>query len=403
MFDERLEGTLESGRVGIKQGVEKAQIDSAKANRLSNIERIADDLENVSDPEKRNALIGEAIEEFDAGVRGGLWNAAQAATMRIKLDNRIAGHELITESQAAADEIMDTYPTAEQRLDAALGMAAGPLRDAVVSRVESRQSAEDGLHAKAALAQHTALLHRAYSDLTQEQLLEESIALSAKGTPLDPAVLKSVASVIAYRVSSEGGLPDQGPLNPHTNYSKLLDMARDPVTRQEFLGLDLSKYAGGLLPAQYDKLVTNQEKGAWGLTSDTTKRVDRALAKLSLPVTNAGIAAASDDDITDAEQFRAVVENAVMQEEHRTGNPLSGKATQDIINALSDEVVIDVDMAWDDTVPIYQITPETEIGDVPHSFAAKARERAIPKVLTDEDVRKKYLDMLLIRQAGGTQ
>jgi hypothetical protein len=180
-------------------------------------------------------------------------------------------------------------------------------------------------------------------------------------------------------------------------------MARDPVTRQEFLGLDLSKYAGGLLPAQYDKLVANQEKGAWGLTSDTTKRVDRALAKLSLPVTNAGIAAASDDDITDAEQFRAVVENAVMQEEHRTGNPLSGKATQDIINALSDEVVIDVDMAWDDTVPIYQITPETEIGDVPHSFAAKARERAIPKVLTDEDVRKKYLDMLLIRQAGGTQ
>jgi hypothetical protein len=404
MFDERLEGTLESGRLGVKQGVEKAQIDSAKANRLLFIESKTDALENISDPTARVQAMNEIREEFAAGVRGGLWNAGQAAAMQIKLENRIAGHELITESQAAADDIMDTYPTAEQRLDAALGMAAGPLRDAVVSRVESRQSAEDGLYAKAAKAQHTALLHRAYSDLTQEQLLEESIALSAKGTPLDPAVLKSVASVIAYRVSSEGGLPDQGPLNPHTNYSKLLDMARDPVTRQEFLGLDLSKYAGGLLPAQYDKLVTNQEKGAWGLTSDTTKRVDRALAKLSLPVTNAGIAAESNaTKVASAEQFRAVVENAVMQEEHRTGNPLSGKATQDIINALSDEVVIDVDMAWDDTVPIYQITPETEIGDVPHSFAAKARERAIPKVLTDEDVRKKYLDMLLIRQAGGTQ
>jgi hypothetical protein len=404
MFDERIEGTLERGRTGIAQGVRKAQVGAASANRLLFIESQIDALENISNPTERLQAMNGIREEIAAGVRGGLWSASQAAAMQIKFENRVAGHELITASQAAADEIMDTYATAEQRMDAALGMPAGPLRDAVVSRVTSRQRADDGLYAKAEKAQHTALLHRAYADLTHEQLLEESIALSAKGTPLDPDVLKSVSAVIAHRVSSEGGLPDQGPISPHTTYSELLDKARDPMTRQEFLGLDLAKYADLLLPDQYNKLVANQGNGAWGLTPDTTKRVDRALARQGLPVTNADIAVDHDDaKVAKAEQFRSVVENAVMQEEHRTGNPLSGKATQDIINALSDEVVIDHNMAWwNEVVPLWQVTPETEV-DPPTSFFTAIREQLAPRVLTDEDVREIYLDLLLQRQAGGTQ
>ena len=402
MFDERVEGSLERGRVGIAQGVRKAQVDSASANRMKSIETTFDGMANISDPDERGLERDKIYTEIQALVDGGLWSASQGAQFRIEIDNRIAGQELIIESQTRADEIMATYPTAEQRMNAALDVPKGPVRDAVVARIHTRQTEEDGLTAKVAKAQHTALLHRAYADLTQEQLIDESISLSAAGNPLDPQVLKSVAGVIEQRVSGEGGLGEKGPADPYTSYQKLLEMARDPVTRPEFLSLDLSKVADTVLPAQYNKLVANQDKGAWGFTPATTKRVDRALAKLKLPnTTSAG--GFEEEDWAKAEQFRAAAENALMQAEHREGRPLTGKETQDTINALFDEVVIDVDFWSDDVVRLYEVAPETEIGDVPTAFAAKARERAAPRVLTDEEVQEDYLDMLLTRQAGGPQ
>lgn len=395
LFDERFEGTLERGRMGIAQGVRQAQVDSAKADRMLFIEAQTDAMETITNPTERVQALNAIREEIKAGVSGGLWSAPEGARLQIQIEDRVAGQELITESQAAADEIMDTYPTAEQRMGAALSLPKGPLRDAVVGRIESRQRTEDGLTAKAAKAQHTHLLERAYVDLTQEQLLEESIRLSAAGTPLDPEVLKSAANVIAQRVNNEG------PPSPYTTYSDLLDMARDPVTRPEFLSLDLSEYAGKLLKGQLDKLVANQGQGAWVLPSDASDRVSRALGRLGLPTTTG--ATATPENWAKAEQFRAATENALMQAEHREGRPLTGKETQDTIDALFDEVVIDVDLWSDDVVRLYEVAPETEIGDVPAAFAAKARERAAPRVLTDEEVQEDYLDMLLTRQAGGPQ
>jgi hypothetical protein len=397
LFDERLEGTLERGRMGIAQGVRQAQVDSASAKRRLYIESQVDALENISNPTERVQTLNGIREEIQAGVRGGLWSAEQAAAMQINIEDRVAGQELITESQAAADEIMATYPTAEQRMGAALSLPKGPLRDAVVSRIESRQRTEDGLTAKAAKAQHTHLLERAYVDLTQEQLLEESIRLSAAGTPLDPEVLKSAASVIAQRVNN------QGPPSPYTTYSTLLKMAGDPLTRPHFLALDLNQLAGELLKGQLDKLVTNQQGGAWGFTKDTSDRVDRALAKLNLPITNTDIRKATDVDTAKAEQFRAVAENALMQAEHRKQSPLTGQEIQDTIDALFDKVVID---AWtvfpDTTVPLWQVAPETEIGDVPAADAAAIRQQ-LGQDLTDDEVSERYLEALLGRQAGGMQ
>ena len=426
MFDERVEGSLERGRVGIAQGVRKAQVDSASANRMKSIETTFDGMANISDPDERGLERDKIYTEIQALVDGGLWSASQGAQFRIQIDNRIAGQELIIESQTRADEIMATYPTAEQRMNAALDVPKGPVRDAVVARIHTRQTEEDGLTAKVAKAQHTALLHRAYADLTQEQLIDESISLSAAGNPLDPQVLKSVAGVIEQRVSGEGGLGEKGPADPYTSYQKLLEMARDPVTRPEFLSLDLSKVADTVLPAQYNKLVANQDKGAWGFTPATTKRVDRALAKLKLPnTTSAG--GFEEEDWAKAEQFRAAAENALMQAEHREGRPLTGKETQDTINALFDEVVIDHNTVWaHEKVPLWRIAPATQTGqqprpvweavqkgyiemgsaglkveDVPPAFAAKARE--FEGEMTDDEVRERYLEALLRRQAGGPQ
>jgi len=393
LFDERLAGTLERGRMGIAQGVRQAQVDTSRANVLENIEAQTDALQNIYDPVSRQAAIRAIHDEIDQGTSSGLWSAVKGAELKIALDNRLEGEELIAQSQRVADEIMDTFPTAEQRMEAALKLPKGVLRDAVVNRVESRQRAEDGLTAKAAKAQHTGLLERAYVDLTQEQLLEESIRLSAAGTPLDPEVLKSVSNVIATRVSGKA------PPTPYTRYAELLEKSRDPITRPEFLALDLTQYADELTKGQLDKLITNQGQGAWVLPSDATTRVSRALGRLGLPTNTS--ADATTENWAKAEQFRAVAENALMQAEHREGRPLTGQEIQDTIDALFDEVVIDHNTGWwDEVVPLYQVSPETEV-DPPEEFSAKARARAAPRVLTDEDVSKQYLDMLLARQSGG--
>jgi hypothetical protein len=150
------------------------------------------------------------------------------------------------------------------------------------------------------------------------------------------------------------------------------------------------------------------------------------LAKLKLPnTTSAG--GFEEEDWAKAEQFRAAAENALMQAEHREGRPLTGKETQDTINALFDEVVIDHNTVWaHEKVPLWRIAPATQTGqqprpvweavqkgyiemgsaglkveDVPPAFAAKARE--FEGEMTDDEVRERYLEALLRRQAGGPQ
>ena len=240
--------------------------------------------------------------------------------------------------------------------------------------------------------------------------------MSAAGTPLDPEVFKSVSGVIAGKA----------PPTPYTRYAQLIEQSRDPITRPEFLALDLTQYADELKDGQLEKLLTNQGKGAWVLPSDATTRVSRALAKLKLPITLEDIADATDDDRAKAEQFRAVAENALMQAEHRKGSPLTGKETQDTIDALFDEVVIDHSMmGWHEKVPLWRIAPATQtaperrplwesvqegyiemgsaglvLEDVPPAVAAAIRQQ-LGQDLTDEEVRERYLEALLGRQSGG--
>ena len=240
MFDERLEGTLESGRLGVKHGVEKAQIDSAKANRLSNIERIADDLENVSDPEKRNALIGEAIEEFDAGVRGGLWNAAQAATMQIKLEDRIAAHELITESQATADELRDLHPA--DQIAAVQALPPGKLRaqvDALVHhQIEVDAALKRELHEKSTDALFLKIEAGLLEDgtpMTTADVLKEGQAAGLGMYELGPLLsrLPTVAEPTAESRKAEFTA------DSNEYRLKLEEMASHPDTQASFFGIDL--------------------------------------------------------------------------------------------------------------------------------------------------------------------
>jgi hypothetical protein len=100
-----------------------------------------------------------------------------------------------------------------------------------------------------------------------------------------------------------------------------------------------------------------------------------------------------------------------MQAEHREGRPLTGKETQDTIDALFDEVVIDVDFIWDDVVRLYEVTQETEIGlHVPAKEAAEIRQelgldapwyQPLEAAADRERVREAYREILIGRQSSG--
>ena len=59
-----------------------------------------------------------------------------------------------------------------------------------------------------------------------------------------------------------------------------------------------------------------------------------------------------------------------------------------------------MDFFSDDVVPLYEVAPETEIGDVPAADAAAIRQQ-LGQYLTDDEVRDRYLEALLGRQSGG--
>jgi hypothetical protein len=126
MFDERVEGSLERGRVGIAQGVRKAQVDSASANRMKSIETTFDGMANISDPIERGLERDKIYTEIQDGVRGGLWSASQGAQMQIQIDNRIAKQEMLSEAQTFADSVRDLPPAAQ--IAAVQAMPPGELR-----------------------------------------------------------------------------------------------------------------------------------------------------------------------------------------------------------------------------------------------------------------------------------
>ena len=143
LFDERLAGTLERGRMGIAQGVRQAQVDKASAERRLFIESQLDSLENISDPTERVQTMNAIRDELQEGVRGGLWSSADAATMQIAAENRVAGQELLAEAQAFADGVRD-LPAAEQ-IAAVRALPPGKMRAQVDALVHHQVDADASL------------------------------------------------------------------------------------------------------------------------------------------------------------------------------------------------------------------------------------------------------------------
>jgi hypothetical protein len=408
MFDERLEGTLERGRTGIAQGVRKAQVDSAKANRLLFIESKTDALKNISDPTARVQAMNEIREEFAAGVRGGLWNAAQAAAMQIKFEDRIAGDELITESQTIADELRDTIPDPQKRIDAARDDYTGPLRDQVVALVEHQLATDRDLSERAEREGRKLLYHEikagVHSDEEKSPVTVASILKIAKERGYGQTETESLLSLIRPVSQDTKGARA---MQSREIFEQLREDAYTPGPIQmEFFRSDLFaprevRDAEGriveLLPSyaslmaddggDLSKLIELQQKGpanAHVLHGARSKEVlKNILNKTGLNFTDEQLRSRFFSDDKKQERLKVIrtfwdFVDARMEE---SGMPW---LTPDDMDKISDDMlkekILDTSW-WDTTTSVYKITPELleeEMGEMPADTEKNLRSMVLP-------------------------
>jgi uncharacterized protein (UPF0335 family) len=179
LFDERFEGTLERGRMGIAQGVRQAQVDSAKADRMLFIEAQTDAMETITNPTERVQALNAIREEIKAGVSGGLWSAPEGARLQIQIEDRLALKEMISEAQAIADGVRDLSPA--EQIASVQALPPGELRaqvDALVHhQIEADASLQRAADEKSTDSLYFAVEAGKWSDgkpVTRESVLERA-------------------------------------------------------------------------------------------------------------------------------------------------------------------------------------------------------------------------------------
>jgi hypothetical protein len=147
MFDERLEGSLERGRVGIAQGVRRSQVESITANRLRAINE-GKEVAASMDEQSRGVYLDENVYPVIAEGTGPSWTGGQAETLRQSVDNYILEK---TRKDAAMDIVDDlmrqdlTVPEMRQRV---FSIEDRGLRDEVRPRLEMRVTTRENNEAR---------------------------------------------------------------------------------------------------------------------------------------------------------------------------------------------------------------------------------------------------------------
>lgn len=377
LFDERMAGSLERGRMEVAHGVRRSQLDASRGNRMLRIEQLHDDFDNTADAKRRDALKQEIYDEIKEGVAGGLWNAEQAAAIKIRVDNRIESETLLAESQAAADEIMASTDDQEQRLIAA-GNLPSRIRDDVRRRINSRYIEETRLQAEAEDARLAQLL-------LDPPSREEFIEIATRENLPASMVLTMLNVITAREDAVLAGIKAEEAPDPYWEqevlYDFYSDMAKDPLLRNTFLEMKLYTELGGRMePGMITKLQTEKDSGAFKFSPGTQveEKIQGALGMLSLPPKASSYSTSAWDDKKEkhreAELFRARARDELMKAQSKAGRPLSSSEAQDVINLLRDEIILDVDVFYDDTILGYKLTKETEFGDdVPDKWAKDIR------------------------------
>jgi hypothetical protein len=429
MFDERLEGSLERGRVGIAQGVRQAQVDAAKAGRMTFIESQVDALENISNPTERVQTLNGIREEIQAGVRGGLWSAEQAAAMQINIEDRVAKKEMVTQAQVAADGLRQSIPDPQERVDAARSRYRGGLRSQVVALVEHQIATDQTLSDRARSKRREQIYHEIKAGKHTAQSILEISADEDFGQSETEAWLELLMPTTAQR-----------DLASRVIYDGLLDLAVTPGPEQrQFFEMDFFSPRPGpdaepgteddlppiaaVAGSHLDKLVALQKAGPESkevLHGDRTRReVKGLLVRLGLPDlgSEAGREAATPETLLEIQQVERTLEDFFsrkMEEEKRPW--LYPEELRDIVDNLADEQVLTHYRPFpveylhsNEMVRRYEVTPELvgqDIhGDPPHHIEAEIREAYglgdSKEAAALETVRDVYRQSLLDWGRGG--
>jgi len=398
-FDERIAGTLERGRMGIAQGVRQAQVDSAKAGRMLFIESQVDALDTITNPTERTQTLNAIRAELQAGVSGGLWSTSESAAMQIKLENRVAKNEMVTQAQVAADKLRQSIPDPQARVDAARSRYRGELRSQVVALVEHQIATDQTLSDRARSKRREQIYHEIKAGKHTAQSILEISADEGFGRLETEAWLELLMPTTAQRDLASG-----------VEYNRLLDLAVTPGPEQrEFFGMDffsprpgpdaepgteddLPPIAAVVTDTHLGKLVALQKAGPESkevLHGDRTRRaVKGLLVRLGLPDlgSEAGRTEATPETLLEIQQVERTLEDFFIRKMEEEKRPwLETDELRDIVDGLADEQVLThyrpFPAEWihsDEMVRRYEVTQELVGQDIhghpPHHIEAEIRE-----------------------------
>ena len=154
LFGERIEGTLERGRVHIAQGVRQSQLDAIQGNLITFVEGKVEAYGNEPNEDVRNDLRDQIFERLNDSVAGGSLSSARAAQLQSSAIERMRKHDSVMDYQAETDRIRNgrnedgTPLDFGQQIEEALKLT-GVKRDAVLKRLQAREETDKKLEDKA--------------------------------------------------------------------------------------------------------------------------------------------------------------------------------------------------------------------------------------------------------------
>ena len=149
LFDERIEGTLERGRMGIAQNVRQAQVESITANRLRAIEQGAQAAADM-DEESGDVYLEENVYPVIAEGTGSSWSALKGEELRQGVDAQIREKRTKDNAMHLVDDLMEQDLTLAEMQQQVFSIPDRELRDEVRQRLKIRHDARETNKVRAA-------------------------------------------------------------------------------------------------------------------------------------------------------------------------------------------------------------------------------------------------------------
>jgi hypothetical protein len=142
LFDERMAGTLERGRMGIAQGVRQAQVESITANRLRAIEEGTQAAIGM-DEESGDVYLAERVYPVIAEGTGSSWSALRGEALRQGVDAQMREGRTKDNAMHFIDDLMAQDSTLAEKQQQVFSIPDRKMRDEARQRLDIRYAAQE--------------------------------------------------------------------------------------------------------------------------------------------------------------------------------------------------------------------------------------------------------------------